>query len=62
MGIGGVFAANHAIGSSLNTSAQQSGNSLVAHQVGGLTDPLNPDQFDHSCSTCRSSATAWSAA
>jgi hypothetical protein len=44
LGVGGVFAANHSLGSSLNTSAQRSGNSLIAHQVGGLTDPLNPDQ------------------
>jgi hypothetical protein len=31
-------------GSSLASSAAESGNVLVAHQLGGLADPLNPDQ------------------
>jgi hypothetical protein len=44
LGVGGIFAANHAIGSSLTTNAKHSGNALLAHQLGGLTDPLNPDQ------------------
>jgi hypothetical protein len=44
LGVGGMLAVNHAIGASLTTSAKHSGNALLAHQLGGLTDPLNPDQ------------------
>jgi hypothetical protein len=44
LGVGGALAASHAVGSSLTTSARHSGNALLAHQLGGLSDPLNPDQ------------------
>jgi hypothetical protein len=44
MGVVAVLAANHFLGQSLADSAEASGNPLLAHQVGGLTDPLNPTQ------------------
>lgn len=36
--------ANHFLGESLAASAEASGNPLLVHQVGGLTDPLDPEQ------------------
>jgi hypothetical protein len=44
LGVTGVVAVNQAIGSSLSTGAKHSGSALLAHQVGGLTNPFNADQ------------------
>jgi hypothetical protein len=43
-GMVAAVGANHFVGESLAASANASGNALLAHQVGGLTDPLNPAQ------------------
>jgi hypothetical protein len=39
----GAVGALTVFGDSLNHSADNGGNALVSHQVGGLTDPLNPN-------------------
>jgi hypothetical protein len=44
LGVAGAVAMNQVIGSSLSTSAKHSGSALLAHQVGGLTNPFNSDQ------------------
>jgi hypothetical protein len=44
IGLGGAVGFNSAYGSSIASSAATTNNALITHQVGGLTDPLNPDQ------------------
>lgn len=44
LGISAAVAGQKAVGQSLASSAARSGNALVIHEVGGLTDPLNPEK------------------
>ena len=44
LALGGSFVALKVLAPTLSSDANSTGNSLVSHQLGGISDPLNPDQ------------------